>query len=353
MTRAATAGLPAPAHLHGTGIALPGRPLDNAEIGARFAADPRWVEMFIGTRTRHLGVDLDTGKVTHTLVDLATEAAEAALADAGYAAGDVDALVLATASPDHLMPASVNLVADRLGLHGVPTYQLQSGCAGAVQALDVARRMLDAEHAVVLAVGADSCAKHLVLNHDFPALPPSELVNYVIFGDGAGAAVLGAEPEGPRLGAVHNDFVGLGREPGQVIRWFGAADRDSGEQPVREDYRAIEARVPTLAAEVIAELLAHTGWPAASITQLLPPQLGGRMTARITVELTAQFGLTASEISCVADTGNNGNALPFLQLHRLLPLMRAGDRALAVAIESSKWIRSGFTVELPAGEERA
>ncbi|MEU6644636.1 3-oxoacyl-ACP synthase III family protein [Saccharomonospora sp. NPDC046836] len=332
--------------LLGSGTALPGDPIDNARIGERFGTDPRWVERFVGTRTRYLGVDLDTGEVTHTLVDLAAEAAAAAAADAGLEPGDIDVVVLATASPDHLMPASVNLVADRLGLQEVPTFQLQSGCAGAVQALALAGRMLDDEQRTALVIGADSCAKHLVLDHDFAALPPSELINYVIFGDGAGAVVLGKDgpADATRLGPVRTTFVGLGREPGQVIRWFGAADRDSGEQPVAEDYKAIEAGVPVLAAEALADLLARTGWTPDSVTHLLPPQLGGRMTEHITAGLVERFGLRAAEVSCVADTGNNGNALPFLQLHRVLPLA-PGDRALAVAIESSKWIRTGFALE--------
>ncbi|BBG01413.1 MULTISPECIES: hypothetical protein [Pseudonocardia] len=330
----------------GTGTALPGEPIGNEEIGERFGADPRWVERFIGTRTRHLGVDLASGKVTHTLVDLATEAAAAALDDAGMAPADVDVVVLATASPEHLMPASVNLVADRLGIHQVPTFQLQSGCAGAMQALDVAHRAIGDANPVALVVGADSCAKHLVLDHDFARLPASELVNYVIFGDGAGAALLGAgETSGALLGPVRNRFVGLGRDPGQVIRWFGAADRDSTDQPVDEDYKAIESGVPGLAADMVAELLAETGWPAATVTHLLPPQLGGRMTDLITAGLTERFGLTASAINCVADTGNNGNALPLLQLHRLVADLGPGSRALGVAVESSKWIRTGFALE--------
>jgi 3-oxoacyl-[acyl-carrier-protein] synthase-3 len=53
----------------------------------------------------------------------------------------------------------------------------------------------------------------------------------------------------------------------------------------------------------------------------------------------------AQEISCVADTGNTGNALPFFQLERTLPRLITGDRVLGIAIESSKWIKAGFVLE--------
>jgi 3-oxoacyl-[acyl-carrier-protein] synthase-3 len=83
-------------------------------------------------------------------------------------------------------------------------------------------------------------------------------------------------------------------------------------------------------------------WNESDVDYLLPPQLSGRMTNRIN-EFLALPG--AQEVSCVADTGNTGNALPFLQLELALPRMAAGDRALGIAIESSKWIKAGFALE--------
>ncbi|SDD96659.1 3-oxoacyl-ACP synthase III family protein [Actinokineospora iranica] len=327
-----------------TGAALPGDPVDNDAMARRFGTNAQWVELFVGTRTRHFAVDLETGEQTHTLADLASAAAAQAMSRAGVEAADIDFLVLGTATPDMLMPATVNLVADRLGIDQVATYQLQSGCAGAVQALDIGARLLDEDRRTGLVIGGDVCAKHLVLDRDTSATPPGELINYVLFGDGAGAAVLSADDEGApmRLTSVLNRFTGLGRDPAQVIHWWGETGQPEGARSVAEDYKAIEERVPGMAVEVLHELLDRAGWDSSSVSFLLPPQLSGRMTQRIVKELAVDG---ATEVSCVAETGNNGNALPFLQLDALAPRLGPGHRAVAVAIESSKWLKGGFTLE--------
>lgn len=331
-------------YILGTGIALPGAPVDNDALHHRFGIDPGWVDLFVGTRTRHLGVDLETGRQTHTVVDLGEQAARRALAAAGIDPVDVDGLVLATATPDTLMPSSATGVAERLGLRMVPAYQVQSGCAGAVQALDLARRMLDEPDQIVLVVGVDVCAKHMVLASDTRSMKPGQLVNYMLFGDGAGAAVLTGEPAGAvmELGVVLSRYLGVDRAPGQVIEWFGDADRDDRSRPaVSEDYKAIEEHVPAMARSMKAELTRVAGWADEGLDYLLPPQLSGKMTPRIREGLGAPG---ATEISCVAETGNSGNALPFLQLDRLADVIAPGERGLAVAIESSRWIEGGFTV---------
>lgn len=331
------------AHIVSTGIALPGDPLDNDVISRKFGANVQWIDVFVGTRRRYLSKELDSGRVTHTMADLGAEAGMQALARAGLRPRDIDFVILSTSMPDALMPATVNMIADRLGIDQIPTYQVQSGCAGAVQGLDLARRLLDDEHRTGLVIGADVCVKHVLLDRDAGDLSPTELINYVLFGDGAGAAVVTSRPAPGAIGirAVLNKFTGLGQAPGQIVRWFGAADT-SRQQPVEEDYKAIEQRVPALAQQTLDEILDRTGWDRSSVSYLLPPQLSGRMTERIVKSLDMDG---ATEISCVADTGNTGNAMPFLQLDMLRQRIRTGDRAVCIAIESSKWIKAGFTLE--------
>jgi len=335
-------------HVLAAGTALPGPPIDNATLARRFGMSAvwrQWVDSFIATDSRHLATNLDTGEVDYSLTDLGELAARRALASAAVAAEQVDLVVMGTATPDMLMPATVNLIADRLGIDGVPTYQLQSGCAGAVQALDVASQLIaGGRHRTALVIGGDVGAKHHDLGTELGSLSPEELVNVVLFGDGAGAAVVGAEPTvgSAEVRSVFVRLTGLDRPPGQVIEWFGLADRGRARSAGSEDYRMIEHSVPVMAAEVLQELLDVTGWLESDVDYLLPPQLSGRMTAKI-VDRMAVPG--AEEITCVREVGNNGNALVFFQLERLLARMRPGQHAIGVAVESSKWIKAGFALE--------
>ncbi len=335
-------------HIRSAAASLPGAPVDNAALARRFGMDElweQWVEVFIGTRSRHLALDLESGRVTTTLAELAADAGGKALAAAGVSPGEVGAVVLATATPDQLMPATVNVVADRLGIDRVRSFQLQSGCSGAVQALDVARQILLAGQAsTVLVLGGDVIARFYDVTRDLRSAAPAELVNYVLFGDAAGAAVLSTRP-GPGSASVRALFtrlVGLGRAPGAVLEWFGPADRNSDRPAATEDYKAIEQHVPPMTEDVLRELLDELGWKDDDVDLVLPPQLSGRMTRLITGRLALP---RAREISCVDEAGNCGNAIVLLQLERALSGLAEGERAVGVSIESSKWIKAGFALE--------
>jgi 3-oxoacyl-[acyl-carrier-protein] synthase-3 len=84
------------------------------------------------------------------------------------------------------------------------------------------------------------------------------------------------------------------------------------------------------------------GWEQPSVDLFMTPQLAGHMTDKI-VEL---MGVEkAKALNCVSDTGNNGNALPFIQLEMLTERITEGQKALGVAIESSKWIKGGIALQ--------
>ncbi|WP_329312526.1 3-oxoacyl-ACP synthase III family protein [Streptomyces sp. NBC_01262] len=339
------------AYVASAGTALPGEPVDNAVLGKLLGVSSEWIDLFVGTRTRHFGWDLGTGEVRRTLTDLAAEAAGQALEGAGLDPADIEFVVLATATPDTLLPTTATQVADRLGLNYLPVHQLQAGCSGAVQALDLGRALIGDGSRAGLVIGGDVTHRHLDIHRDRSRMPTEELVNYVLFGDGAGAAVLTAEPTDPvgasgggvALRGVLNHFAGLGRPPGQTVDWYGISDRRQERPLLSEDYKAIEESVPVMAAEILWDLLGLVGWTVDDLDYLLPPQLSQRMTARIVEQLPVPPGIR--EVSCVTDTGNTGNALPFFQLQRLLPQLRTGQRAIALSVESSKWIKSGFALE--------
>ncbi|MEV7541029.1 3-oxoacyl-ACP synthase III family protein [Streptomyces sp. NPDC089915] len=331
-------------YIAATGTALPGDAVDNAALGKLLGVSEEWIDIFVGTRTRHFGWDPVTGEVRGTLADLCAEAGAQALHASGLGPADIEFVVLATATPDLLLPTTATDVADRLGLSHLPVFQIQAGCSGAVQALDLGRTLILGGRRAGLVLGGDVTHRFLGPRGDTARMPTEELVNYVLFGDGAGAAVLTDEPEGERIAirSVLNSWTGQGRRPGQVLDWYGTTDRHSDRRMLAEDYKAIEEQVPPISAEILWELLGGLGWDLADLGFLLPPQLSERMTARIMERLPAT---PAREISCVSETGNTGNALPFLQLDRLLPEFTTGSRAIALCVESSRWIRAGFALE--------
>lgn len=328
------------------GTFLPGEPISNEQIEARFAVNAEWIDFAIGNRSRHLVMDLTTGEINYNLADICTIAAFNAINKGGVDVDDIDFIVMGTATPDSLMPATVNMVAEKLGINKVPTYQVQSGCAGAMQAIDLATQFLRLGlHKTGLVIGGDVCVKYIDLERDFSQLGSSELVNYALFGDGAGAAVLSNDEgaRGPEVLLTLNRCEGLNRQSGQELNWLGSRLSDAKTvQPLKEDYKAIEENVPAMAKEVMQEILAKMGWRMADMDWFMTPQLAGHMTDKIVTFMDVE---PDKAINCVADTGNNGNALPFLQLEMLVDRMTEGQKALGVAIESSKWIKGGIALQ--------
>jgi 3-oxoacyl-[acyl-carrier-protein] synthase III len=336
-------------HVVGTGRFLPGAPVSNQKIEEVFSIRADWIDFMIGTKSRHLVLDLDTKRVEYRLADLCERAARQALEAAELDARDIDVIVMSTATPEDLIPATVNVVADRIGLNCIPTFQIQAGCSGAIQCLAVAASFLKAGSARnALVVAGDACYRYIDFSRDFKKAPAAELVNVAIFGEAAGAAVLSANrsSKGMRIVRLLNRFEGLGRDAGHIMRWFGSAPAPGDAKPSEsagawEDYKAVEKSVPGMAAEALAEILTGIGKEKQELDYFLPPQLGGHMTKRIVSALGMDHGKV---VSCVADIGNCGNAMPLIQLDMLAERMAPSETAVAIAIESSKWLKTGLAL---------
>jgi len=162
--------------LAGLGAYTPPTAVTNDDLAPRLGVDDEWIHRRTGIRNRYL---VDEGTST---ADLAVEAATRALKSAGDPT--VDAVVLATATPDHPMPATAPGVAARLGLAGVAAFDVGAVCAGFVYALATGSGLIGAGIASrVLVIGADVFSS--VVRPDDPVVTP-------LFGDGAGAVVLRA-----------------------------------------------------------------------------------------------------------------------------------------------------------------
>ncbi|RWK13803.1 MAG: 3-oxoacyl-ACP synthase, partial [Mesorhizobium sp.] len=113
----------------GLGHHAPARKVENPEIEDRLGLEPGWIERRTGIRSRFWAADEDT------LSALAAHAGDMALTNAGIDRGDIGLLLLATSTPDHLLPPSAPLVAHRLGLGRAGAIDLTGACAGFIYAL--------------------------------------------------------------------------------------------------------------------------------------------------------------------------------------------------------------------------
>jgi 3-oxoacyl-[acyl-carrier-protein] synthase III len=166
----------------GTGSELPAKVISNRDLEKIVETSDEWITTRTGIKERRV---LEEGKGN---ADMALLAAERALTDAGVEAKDLDAIIMGTVSPDYPFPSSACLLEDKLGARGVFSFDVSAACSGFLNALSVADAYIQTgriEKALV--VGSDTLSR--VLNWQ-------DRGTCILFGDGAGAVVLGASENG-------------------------------------------------------------------------------------------------------------------------------------------------------------
>lgn len=162
----------------GAGHYLPARKVENAEFAEKIDTSDEWIKSRSGIERRHFAAE---GEKTS---DLGIEAAKMALKDAGLDGSDIDALVLATATPDQTFPSTATRVQHGIGMTSGFAFDIQAVCAGFVYALTMANSLIISGQAKrVLVVGAETFSR---------ILDWEDRATSVLFGDGAGAVVLEA-----------------------------------------------------------------------------------------------------------------------------------------------------------------
>ncbi len=165
----------------GCGSYLPEHILTNAELASRIDTSDEWIVQRTGIRQRHIAAP---GEFTS---HLAIKAAKAALANAGVDAQSIDLIVLATSTPDNTFPATAVSVQNGLGINHGAAFDLQAVCSGFIFALATADNFLrTGAFKRALVIGAETFSRILDWN---------DRGTCVLFGDGAGALVLDAQPQ--------------------------------------------------------------------------------------------------------------------------------------------------------------
>lgn len=302
----------------GLGVALPDEIVTNDDWARTLDTSDEWIRTRTGIRERRRAApDVATS-------DLALQAGIAALDDAGLEAGEIGAIVVATTTPDHLVPQTAPLVAGRLGLE-VPAFDVGAGCTGFVYGLAVAGSLVATGlTGRVLLIGAETMTR---------IIDPTDRETAVLFGDGAGAVVLGTSDVGMGpfdLGSEGDESQILCVPAGGARRPVDAAVLDDGTHMLtmkgREVYRSAVTRMAASSRAVLAAADLEIGD--------IDLFVGHQANARILDAVASRLGIADERAFLVVDRyGNTSSAsIPIaLADAREAGRLRPGTRLLLTA----------------------
>jgi 3-oxoacyl-[acyl-carrier-protein] synthase-3 len=244
----------------GTGSALPARRVSNAELAETVDTTDEWIVERTGIRFRHIAGEGET------TASLAADACRAALAAAGMDASQIDLIVLATATPDQTFPSSATKVQTALGIDDCVAFDVQAVCSGFLYAVSVAESMIRAGSATnALVIGAETFSR---------ILDWEDRGTCVLFGDGAGAIVLGADDSGRGVLATRLHADGRHNE---LLYVDGGPSTTGTVGKLRMKGREVFRHAVVNLAAVMGEALAAAGQEIADVDWVVPHQANARI----------------------------------------------------------------------------
>ncbi len=325
----------------GWGYYVPPKVLTNNDIAAMVDTTDAWIYERTGIRERHV---VEGDEVTSAM---ATKAARAALARAGVRGEDLDAVIIATTSPDYFLPTAACLVQENLGASRAAVFDVGAACAGFIYGLAVARGFIASGTArTILLVGAETISRFI----DW-----TDRSTCVLFGDGAGAVVIQASNAGAGIQstALHGD----GRHK-QHLRMDGGGSRnppvragdDGHSYYIRMDGPEVfKLAVPAMA-DATREALALAGLGLEDVDLFVPHQAN----ARIIEAVAKRLGLDRSKVFVDIDRFGNTSAasIPIALCDAVAQgRVRQGD-TLAFAAFGGGMTWGAAVIEWSSGSER-
>jgi 3-oxoacyl-[acyl-carrier-protein] synthase III len=317
------------AKISSVGVYVPPRLLTNADLEKMVTTNDEWIVERTGIRQRHL---VDKGVATS---DLAAEAARGCLAKRGIAASEVEAILVATVTPDMFFPATACLVQEKIGAAGAWGFDISAACSGFLYALQTGAKLVESGvHKKVLVIGADVMSSIL----DY-----TDRSTCILFGDGAGAVLLEPAEEG-EIGLV--DFIheidGSGASslymPGGGSLNPSTAETVAAKMHfVHQEGGAVFKVAVRKMAELSGALLERNGLTPAEIDLFIPHQAN----QRIILATAERLGMPEKKIVInIGEYGNTTAATIPLAMHTALEQGRL-EKGATVLLAS---FGGGYTV---------
>jgi 3-oxoacyl-[acyl-carrier-protein] synthase-3 len=287
---------PVRAKISSVGIYVPPRLLTNADLEKMVATNDQWITERTGIRERHI---VDQGIATS---DLAVEAAKVCLARRGVDPSEVEAIIVATVTPDMAFPATACLVQNKLGATHAWGFDLSAACSGFPYALQVGAKLVESgAHKKVLVIGADVMSSII----DY-----TDRSTCIIFGDGAGAVLIEpcAETEIGLVDFFHeidgSGATALNMPAGGSLHPASHATVDAKQHFVHQDGQTVYKFAVRKMAEAAETILTRNGLTGSDLGCFIPHQAN----KRIILSTAERLGMTEDRVIINIDRYGNTTA---------------------------------------------
>lgn len=299
---------------------LPDDKLTNFDLEKMVDTNDEWIRTRTGIEERRMLKD-----PTKATSDLGAEAVKGLLKKRGISPDEIDMLICATATPDHLFPATANIISDKCGIKNAWSYDVMAACSGFIYALTTASQFIETgKYKKIIVVGADKMSSIV----DY-----TDRATCIIFGDGAGAVLLEANEEGNGIydSILHSDGSGrahLHQKAGGSLNPATIKTVENKEHFIYQEGRTVFKFAVSKMADVSAEILERNNLTGDDVNWLVPHQANLRI-----IDATAnRMGLDPSKVMVnIQKYGNTTNGTIPLCLWEWEDKLKKGDILILAA----------------------
>ena len=310
------------AAIAGTGSYIPEKVLTNADLTKMVDTSDEWITVRTGIKERHIAGEEET------TASMAVRASERALADAGVGVEQIDAIICATITPEMPLPATACFIQDQLGAEGALAFDISAACSGFVYGLEIGKMFIESgRHKHVLLVGSETLSR--ITDYE-------DRSTCILFGDGAGAAVLKVTEDRQRR-IMYTSLKSDGHKwnmlqlPGCGSRYPASQEvLDKRMQYIKIQGQAIYKFAVTSMQKLILEAMENCGLSVDEVKMVVPHQ----MNQRIIDSAMGKLGFPAEKVYINIDRcGNTSSASVPIALDeaRRTGKLVAGDTIIMVA----------------------
>jgi 3-oxoacyl-[acyl-carrier-protein] synthase-3 len=299
---------------------VPDYVLTNHELETMVDTNDEWITTRTGIKERRIlkGEGLGTS-------DMAVPAVEGLLKKRGIGADEIELIIFCTSTPDHVFPATANILADKIGAKNAWGYDLQATCSGFLFGLATGSQFIESgKHKKVLIVGGDKMSS--IINY-------KDRATCIIFGDGCGAVLLEPNDEGNGVidSVLKSDGSGLpflNQQAGGSVKPTSHETLDADEHYLYQEGKSVFKFAVTNMAEVAAEVMERNNLGADDIAWLVPHQANKRI-----IDATAiRTGVSADKVIInIERFGNTTNGTLPLCLWEWEDKFKKGDNLILAA----------------------